>query len=50
MVKATVNGTVIAESDETVVVEHNHYFPPGSVNKSLFTDSKTRYVLPARLF
>ncbi len=22
------NGTVIAESDDTVVVEGNHYFPP----------------------
>ena len=29
--RAVLNGTVIAESDETVVVEGNHYFPPESV-------------------
>ena len=29
--KAVWNGTVIAESDDTVVVEGNHYFPAGSV-------------------
>jgi uncharacterized protein (DUF427 family) len=33
MAVATWNGTVIAESDKTVVIEGNHYFPPGSVNK-----------------
>lgn len=32
MPKAVWNGTVIAESDDTVVVEGNHYFPPDSVN------------------
>jgi uncharacterized protein (DUF427 family) len=42
MVKVTVNGKTIAESNQTVVVEGNHYFPPNSVDKSLFTDSKTR--------
>jgi uncharacterized protein (DUF427 family) len=31
MVKATWNDQVIAESDATVVVEGNHYFPPESV-------------------
>ena len=31
MVKAIWNGEVIAESDDTVVVEGNHYFPPASV-------------------
>ncbi len=29
--KAVWNNTVIAESDDTVVVENNHYFPPESV-------------------
>jgi len=42
MVKVTVNGKTIAESNETIIVENNHYFPPKSVDKSLFTDSKTR--------
>jgi len=30
--KATWNGVTIAESDDTVVVEGNHYFPPESVH------------------
>jgi uncharacterized protein (DUF427 family) len=30
--KATWNGVTIAESDHTVLVEGNHYFPPDSVN------------------
>lgn len=37
--KAVWLGEVIAESDKTVVVENNHYFPPSSVNKELLTDS-----------
>ncbi len=32
MAKAVWNGTVLAESDETEVVEGNHYFPRDSVN------------------
>lgn len=30
--KAIWNGTVLAESEETIVVEGNHYFPPESVD------------------
>lgn len=30
------NGQVIAESDATVVVEGNHYFPPGDVDMKFF--------------
>ena len=41
MVTATWNGTVIAQSDETVVVEGNHYFPRASVNADFLTDSAT---------
>jgi uncharacterized protein (DUF427 family) len=37
--KAIWNDQVIAESDETVVVEGNHYFPPGSVNKTFLQPS-----------
>lgn len=44
MVAAILNGAVIAESDHTVVVENNHYFPPDSVDKSVFTESSTQYV------
>jgi uncharacterized protein (DUF427 family) len=36
--KAVFNGQVIAESDETVVVEGNHYFPPQSVKSEFFSD------------
>lgn len=34
MAKAIWNGVVLAESDETVIVEGNHYFPLKSVNQT----------------
>jgi len=37
--KAVWNGTVLAESDNTVVVEGNHYFPPDALKRELFVDS-----------
>ena len=37
--KAIWNDQVIAESDNTVVVEDNHYFPEESLNKDFFVDS-----------
>ena len=37
--KATWNGAVIAESDNTVVVENNHYFPRTSVNDEYIVES-----------
>lgn len=42
MVKVIANGKVIADSNEAIVVENNYYFPPSSVDKSLFTNSETR--------
>jgi uncharacterized protein (DUF427 family) len=39
--KATWNGMVIAESDDTVVVEGNHYFPRDSVRADYLRDSDT---------
>ena len=39
--KAIWNGEVVAESDQTVVVEGNHYFPPGSVRADLLQLSAT---------
>jgi uncharacterized protein (DUF427 family) len=39
--KAIYNSQVIAESDNTVVVEGNHYFPPDSVRKEFLTGSNT---------
>ena len=37
MATATVNGTVVAESDTTIVVEGNHYFPPESIKAEYFS-------------
>lgn len=39
--KAVWNGQVIAESDDTVVVEGNHYFPIESVRREYLRDSAT---------
>ena len=41
-VKAVWNGVVLAESDKTVVVEGNHYFPPESVDFALLKPSWMR--------
>jgi uncharacterized protein (DUF427 family) len=41
MPKATWNGAVLAESDRTVVVEGNHYFPAESVRREHFKPSAT---------
>jgi len=46
MVKAVWNGQVIAESDHTVVVEGNHYFPPDSVKEGSLTASDAESVCP----
>ena len=39
--KAIWNGIVIAESDDTVVVEGNHYFPKQSVKQEYLKSSST---------
>jgi uncharacterized protein (DUF427 family) len=44
--RATWNGTVLAESDDTVVVEGNHYFPRSSVAQEYVRESNTRSVCP----
>lgn len=38
-VRAVWNGAVLAESDDTVVVEGNHYFPPEALRREHFVDS-----------
>lgn len=40
--KAVWNGVVIAQSDDTVVLEGNHYFPPESLNRDHVTFSNHR--------
>lgn len=44
--KAILNNTIIAESDNTVVIEGNHYFPPDSVKKEYLEKSSTTYTCP----
>jgi uncharacterized protein (DUF427 family) len=42
--KAIWNSAVLAESDDTVVVEGNHYFPADAINREYFRDSETHTV------
>lgn len=44
--KAIWNGTVIAESNDTIVVEGNHYFPPASVHSENLSASTTTTSCP----
>jgi uncharacterized protein (DUF427 family) len=46
MVEATWNGAVIARSDDTVVVEGNHYFPADAVDRAVLQPSNTTSVCP----
>ena len=44
--KAIYKGVTIAESNDTIVVEGNHYFPPDSIKKVYFKGSNTRTICP----
>jgi len=44
--RAVWNDTVLAESQDTVVVEGNHYFPPDSIHNEYFKPSETNTVCP----
>lgn len=44
--KAIWNNTVIAESNDTVVIENNHYFPAESIKKEYFKSSDTHTTCP----
>ena len=44
MPQARWNGQVIAQSDQTEVVEGNHYFPPDSIVENFFQASQTTTV------
>ena len=44
--KAIWNGEVIAESEDTVVIEGNHYFPVSSIKKEFYNESATNTVCP----
>jgi uncharacterized protein (DUF427 family) len=44
--KAVWNGTILADSEETILVEGNHYFPPDSVETWYLRPSAMRSVCP----
>jgi len=44
--KAVINGVIIAESDQTVIIEGNHYFPEQAVNRKYLSPSDTRTLCP----
>ncbi len=46
MATATWNGATIADSDDTIVVEGNHYFPADAVRSEYLTESDTHTVCP----
>ena len=46
MAKAIWNGVVLAESDQTEIVEGNHYFPPQAINREYFKESSQQSTCP----
>lgn len=44
--KAIWNNTVIAESDDTLIVENNHYFPANSIKNEYFKSTETHTTCP----
>ncbi|MEM9680227.1 MAG: DUF427 domain-containing protein [Bacteroidota bacterium] len=44
--KAIWNNQVIAESNDTVVIEGNHYFPADTIRKEFFKPSTTHTTCP----
>ena len=44
--KAIWNSAVLADSDQTIVIEGNHYFPPDSINRQYFERSDTHTFCP----
>ena len=44
--KAIWNNKVIAESNQTVIIENNHYFPHESIKKEYFKNSDTHSTCP----
>jgi len=44
--KAIWNDTLLAESDDTIVIEGNHYFPPSAIKEDYFHETDTHSVCP----
>ncbi|WP_406175872.1 DUF427 domain-containing protein [Streptomyces sp. NBC_00996] len=46
MMRAVWRGEVLAQAEQTVVVEGNHYFPPGSLHREYFTETRAWSLCP----
>lgn len=46
MPKVTWNGATLAESDQTEIVEGNHYFPPEAINRTYFQENDMHTTCP----
>ncbi|MGZ0016813.1 DUF427 domain-containing protein [Yeosuana sp. AK3] len=44
--KAIWNNQIIAESNETIIIENNHYFPSDSIKAEFFVESDTHSTCP----
>ena len=44
--KATWNNATLAESDKTIVIEGNHYFPPDTISREYFQPSQMHTTCP----
>jgi uncharacterized protein (DUF427 family) len=44
--KAIWKGKTLAESNDTIVIEGNHYFPKETINMEYFKDSDTHTICP----
>lgn len=44
--KAKYNGEILAESQDTIVIENNHYFPKDSINSDYFKESEKHTTCP----
>lgn len=45
-IQAIWNGAVLAESDQTIILEGNHYFPPQDIRREHFLDSPQNTTCP----
>ena len=44
--KAIWNHQLLADSNKTIIIENNHYFPEGSLNREFFSKSETTSLCP----
>ena len=44
--KAIWNNTVLAESNDTIIIENNHYFPADSIKSEYFNESNSHTTCP----